>query len=183
MRQRVIILDSQNADTEQAVVSWKSAPFALSLALQLRPKGRVLRPVVCKTYKHELWIAKYAVLTPEAIKPGRRKQILIGQADQNDGAKRRKFYDKLQLCAMSIVHVYVGWVTESLPRNDAYALIIVKLFFIKFLGHATLVRRPPHLLLRPWVLNTSCRCRGGYNLHTHQCTCSRTSRTSHFQQL
>ena len=44
---------------------------------------------------------------------------------------------KLQLCAMSIVHVDVGWVTESLPRNDAYALIIVKLFFIKFLGHAT----------------------------------------------
>ena len=59
---------------------------------------------------------------------------------------------KLQLCAMSIVHVDVGWVTESLPRNDAYALIIVKLFFIKILGHATLVRRPPHLphlLLRP----------------------------------
>ena len=62
---------------------------------------------------------------------------------------------KLQLCAMSIVHVDVGWVTESLPRNDAYALIIVKLFFIKFLGHATLVRRPPHLphlLLRPWSI-------------------------------
>ena len=39
---------------------------------------------------------------------------------------------KLQLCAMSIVHVDVGWVTESLPRNDAYALIIVKLFFFNF---------------------------------------------------
>ena len=32
---------------------------------------------------------------------------------------------------MSIVHVEVGRVTESLPRNDAYALIFVKLFFIK----------------------------------------------------
>ena len=35
---------------------------------------------------------------------------------------------KLQLCAMSIVHVDVGWVTESLSRNDAYALIIVFFF-------------------------------------------------------
>ena len=35
----------------------------------------------------------------------------------------------------------VGRVTESLPRNDAYALILFLLFF----GHATLVRRPPHL--------------------------------------
>ena len=32
---------------------------------------------------------------------------------------------------MSIVHMEVGRVTESLPRNDAYALFFVKLFFIK----------------------------------------------------
>ena len=38
---------------------------------------------------------------------------------------------KLHLRAMSIVHVEVGRVTESLPRNDAYALI-----FVYFGGHA-----------------------------------------------
>ena len=38
---------------------------------------------------------------------------------------------KLQLCAMSIIHVEVCWVTESL--NNAYALNFVKLFFL-FLG-------------------------------------------------
>ena len=30
---------------------------------------------------------------------------------------------------MSIVHVEVGRVTESLPRNDTYALIFVKIIF------------------------------------------------------
>ena len=38
---------------------------------------------------------------------------------------------KLQLCAMSNIHMEVGRVTESLPRNDAYVLIFVSLFFIK----------------------------------------------------
>ena len=30
---------------------------------------------------------------------------------------------------MSIIHVEVGQVTELLPRNDAYALIFVNVFF------------------------------------------------------
>ena len=32
--------------------------------------------------------------------------------------------EKAALCAMSIIHVEVGRVTESLPGNDAYALIL-----------------------------------------------------------
>ena len=53
--------------------------------------------------------------------------------------------------AAAVCHVYVevGRVTELLPRKDAYGLIFVNLFLFKKCWHATLVRRPPHLLLRP----------------------------------
>ena len=63
----------------------------------------------------------------------------------------------------------VGRVTESLPRNDAYALILFLLFF----WHATLVRQPPHLLhLLLWP------CTQGSRAYTGQQSLHKTAYTA-----